>query len=410
MSALPSPTVTPPTEGAGEPVRTTRGARTKSMVAVSLVVLVVLVVVTAGWLSGWFAPPPVSVTQKTCAGQVELTGAGAYSVGAAMRSWSAEFNTTACARVSYAIVSSGVEELAAKAVDFGAIDSPLNSSGTAQLALGTMVLPVTLDATVVVYNIPGVPSGLHLTGAVLAAIYLGAISNWNSSSIQALNPTLPLPADLPITPVHCSTSCPTSLVFTGYLSQANATWNDSVGTGSSPAWPGVGVGESGGAGVTSEVNATPGGIGYLDLPVAQAANLTRADLQNTVDAFVAPSAANTTAAAASAFPTLPPETGDPFNQSLLNEVGATTYPMAALSYIVVYQDLGVAYDGTLTKNTAQWLGAYVLWVTTAAQPNGIPLGYAPLPPILVTWNQDSLEKLLYDGLSVLPGGDSGGEP
>lgn len=389
--------------------RTTRGSRGKIKVVAAVVVILAITIVTAGWLAGWFAPTSPAVASKKCAGNVELAGVGAYSVGPAMRSWSAEFNTTACAKVTYASVGSGVDELAAKSVDFAVVDTPLNSSEVTQLGLVPMVLPVALEATSVVYNIPGVPTGLHLTGGTLAAIYLGAITNWNNSTIQALNPAVRLPSNLPITPVHCSGGCPTTLLFTGYLSQANSTWNDTIGASASPTWPAVGAGESGSLAVASEVGLIPGAIGYAELPLAQQANLTWADLQNPADAFVSPSAANTTAAAATVFPTLPPETGLPSNLSILNEAGATSYPMATLSYVVVYQDVGVAYNGTLTKVTAQWLGAYILWVTTAAQPNGIPLGYAPLPAILVTWNQDSLEKLLYDGVSVLPGGDSGGE-
>ncbi len=390
--------------------RTARGPRSRIKVVVAVVAILAIMIVTAGWLAGWFAPTSAEVVSKRCAASVELAGVGAYSVGPAMRSWSAEFNTTACATVTYASVSSGVDELAAKTVDFAVIDTSLSSSEATELGLAAIVLPVALEATTVVYSIPGVPAGLHLSGGVLAAVYLGEITNWNSSAIQALNPTVRLPSDLPITPVHCSGSCATTLAFTGYLSRTNSTWNDTVGSSTSPTWPAVGVGESGSLAVTSEVALTPGAIGYAELPLAQQANLTWADLQNPADSFAAPSPANTTAAAASAFPTLPPETGLPSNQSILNEAGLNSYPMATLSYVVVYQDLGIAYNGTLAKVTAQWLGAYILWVTTAAQPNGVPLGYAPLPAILVTWNQDSLEKLLYDGVSVLPGGDSGGEP
>lgn len=391
-----------------EAIRIAQGARTKPKIAVAIVAAIAVCVVTGGWLAGWFAPTPPVVPPKTCAGQVDLAGAGVYTVGPAMRAWTAEYNTSVCAKVSYAGAVSGVEELASKRLDFAAIDGPLNATDVAVLGASTIALPVALEATSVVYNVPGLPSGIDLSGGILAAIYLGTITNWNSSAIQTLNPGIHFPSALPITPVHCDGSCATSLLLTGYLSQSNATWNSTVGTNASPDWPAVGIGETGSPAVVAEVNATPGSIGYVELPLGAEAKLPHANLENPVGSFVAPSAANTTAAASAAIPVLPPETGVPSNQSIVDEPGNESYPMATLSYVVVYQDLGVAYGGALSKNTAQWLGAYVLWITTAAQPSGVPLGYAPLPAVLVTWNQDSLEKLQYYGQSVLAGGDFDG--
>ena len=401
----------PPTDDIRDAIRIAQGARTRPKVAIAIVAVIAVTVVTAGWLAGWFAPTPAVVPPQTCAGHVLLEGAGAPSVTPAMRVWSAEYNTTVCAKVAYATNSSGLGELASKSVDFAAIDAPLSSSQATQLGAGAIALPVALDALVVTYNVPGVPAGLHLSGGVLAAIFLGNIANWNNPAIQTLNPATHLPSDLSITTFHRSDGCAATLVFTEYLSRANATWNATVGANASVVWPGTGSGSGGERGSPAEVaaiNQTPGAIGYAELPLVQQAGLSWASLQNPDGSFVAPSAANTTAAASAANPTLPPETGVPSNQSLVDETGTDTYPMATLSYVVVYQDIGAAYGGALTKNEAQWLGAYVLWITTAAQPRGATVGYAPLPAVLVTWNQDSLERLQYYGQSVLAGGDFDG--
>jgi phosphate transport system substrate-binding protein len=411
MSALPPASPIEPTDDIHDAIRIAQGARTKPKVAITIVVILAATIVTAGWLAGWFTPTPAVVPPKTCAGQVLLEGAGAPAVTPAMRVWSAEYNTTVCAKVAYATNSSGLGELASKTVDFAAIDAPLSASQAAELGAGAFVLPVALEALVVAYNVPGVPSGLHLTGGVLAAIFLGNITNWNSPTIQALNPGDHFPSNLPITTIHRSDGSTATLVFTGYLSRANATWNATVGTNTSVAWPLTGgeeAGEHGSPAEVADINETLGGIGYAELPLVQQANLPSADLQNPDGSFVAASAANTSAAASAANPTLPPETGVPSNQSLVDENGTDTYPMATLSYVVVYKDVGAAYGGALTKNEAQWLGAYVLWVTTAAQPLGATVGYAPLPAMLITWNQDSLEGLQYYGQSVLAGGDFDG--
>jgi phosphate transport system substrate-binding protein len=396
-----------PADDIHEAIRVAQGARTKPKLALTIVVIIAVTVVTLGWLAGWFAPTAPIITPQTCAGHVEVKGAGSATVSPAMLAWASVYNTSTCAKVTYLTASSGISDLAAKSVDFAVIDGQLTPAQASELGGSSLTLPVTLEATVVAYNVPGVPSGIHLTGALLAAIYLGNITNWNNSDIQALNPTTHFPPTLAITPVHCSSGCATTPVFTGYLARSNVTWNDTIGNNSNPAWP-TGTGAVGSPGVAIAVNTTAGAIGYLELPVAQQERLSWADLQNPNGTFVAPSAMNTTAAAASANPATISESGSPSNQSLVDEAGASTYPMATESYVVLYTDVGVAYNGAVTANTAQWIGTYILWVSTAAQDRGSPLGFAPLPGSILVWNSDTIEKLLYYGLPVLSGGDADG--
>jgi phosphate transport system substrate-binding protein len=407
LSGTPSPATSEPVDDIHDAIRIAQGARTKPKVALTIVVVIAVTVVTLGWFAGWFAPTAPIVTPQTCAGHVEVTGAGTPTVTPAMRTWSTVYNSSTCAKVSYSSASSAVAELAAKSVDFAVVDGPFSPTQSADLGAGSLTLPITLEATVVVYNLPGVPSGIHLNGALLAAVYLGNVAQWNDSRIQALNPAVHLPSGLRITPIYCSGSCPTNLAFTGYLARANATWNATIGNSSHPAWP-AGTGASTSLALAATVNATPGAIGYLELPVAVQSSLPCADLENPEGIFAAPTAGNTTAAALNANPPTIPETGFPSNQSLVDEAGTTTYPMATESYIVVYTDVGVAYNGAVTANTAQWIGTYVLWISTAAQDRGMPLGYAPLPQPIIVWNSDTVEKLLYYGLPVLSGGDADG--
>lgn len=63
-------------------------------------------------------------------------------------------------------------------------------------------LPVVLDGEGVVYKL-SLPAGqrLHLTGPVIAKIFLGQITNWNDPAIAALNPGIHMP-DGPITVVR----------------------------------------------------------------------------------------------------------------------------------------------------------------------------------------------------------------
>jgi phosphate transport system substrate-binding protein len=91
-------------------------------------------------------------------------------------------------------------------------------------------VPDALGAEGIAYNL-NLPAGarLHLTGPVLAAIYLGQITRWNDPAITALNPGITLtPAS--ITVVHRSDGSGTTYIFSNYLSSVDPAWAAKVGT------------------------------------------------------------------------------------------------------------------------------------------------------------------------------------
>ena len=79
-------------------------------------------------------------------------------------------------------------------------------------------MPVDLGAVVVAYNLqlPGAPR-LHLTGPVIARIFLGQITRWNDPAITALNPGIDRPGAA-ITVVHRSYGSGATYIFSNYLS------------------------------------------------------------------------------------------------------------------------------------------------------------------------------------------------
>jgi phosphate transport system substrate-binding protein len=88
--------------------------------------------------------------------------------------------------------SAGIAAFSARQVDFGASDVPMTASEQAAAKGGPIAqVPVGLGGEGVVYNL-SLPAGarLHLTGPVLAAIFLGQITRWNDPAITALNPGL----------------------------------------------------------------------------------------------------------------------------------------------------------------------------------------------------------------------------
>jgi phosphate transport system substrate-binding protein len=123
--------------------------------------------------------------------------------------------------VNYADVgsSAGITAFAAKRADFGASDVPMTAAEQAAAKGGQVVqVPVDLGAEGVVYNL-SLPAAfrLHLTGPVIARIFLGQITSWHDPAITALNPGINLPS-APISVVHRADGSGTTYIFSNYLS------------------------------------------------------------------------------------------------------------------------------------------------------------------------------------------------
>ena len=92
-------------------------------------------------------------------------------------------------KVNYQSIGSGggIKQITAKTVDFGASDKPLSQENLDKDGLAQF--PTVIGGVVPVVNLPGFqPGALHLTGQVLADIYLGKITRWNDKAIAELNP------------------------------------------------------------------------------------------------------------------------------------------------------------------------------------------------------------------------------
>jgi phosphate transport system substrate-binding protein len=93
-------------------------------------------------------------------------------------------------RVSYSPVgsSAGIAAFAAQHVDFAASDVPMTAAEQDAAHGGASVqVPVDLGAEVVVYHLPGLARP-HLTGPVIARIFLGQITNWHDPAITSPQP------------------------------------------------------------------------------------------------------------------------------------------------------------------------------------------------------------------------------
>ena len=129
----------------------------------------------------------------------------------------------------------GVKQHIEKTVNFAASDAPLRDSEY-NLATGTITIPAMIGAISMVYNIPGLDSGVNITAEALCQMHLGNIKSWDDPMIADANPNLDMP-DTDIVMVHRSDGSGTTYAFTGYLTKTCPDWDEKVGAGKSVYWP-----------------------------------------------------------------------------------------------------------------------------------------------------------------------------
>ena len=351
-----------------------------------LVIVIVAVVIAAGALAGWFNGPPITIV-----------GAGASFPQPLIAKWASVYVNVIGVRVNYASVGSGagISQITAKTVDFGASDAPLNATERSR-APGLLHIPETIGAVTVAYNLPGIPSGLNLTGQVLADIFLGTITNWNDTAIATLNPTVTLP-NAAISVVHRADGSGTTFIWTSYLRLASTTWPASL-VGKNPSWP-TGTGKPQNAGVAGYIAQFPDTIGYVELAYTVLNSMTVAKIRNPAGNFILPTLTSTSDAAASASPALPAPDGDWSAVSILNAPGPTSYPVSSLTYLLVYKELNV-FGSSMTQARAKALVDFVWWAVHDGQTYSAALVYVPLPVSIQGLNERGLQNMTYNGQTL----------
>ena len=257
-------------------------------------------------------------------------------------------------RVNYQSVGSGagVRQFVAGTVDFGATDEPIKKSEIAKVKRGVVQFPAVGGTIAIAYNKPGC-SGLKLTQAQAAGIFLGEIRSWDALKC----------GKGPITVVHRSDGSGTTFAFTNSLSAFSPEWKQKVGEGKSVKWP-VGVGGKGNEGVAGTISNTPGSIGYLNQSFVRGP-IKAAALQNRAGKFVMPGLKGGRAALANI------QLDDNLAGEDPNPGGAASYPISTLTWILAYEKGNGPKAGDIRK-------AMLYLLSPAAQNKADDLGYVPL--------------------------------
>lgn len=272
----------------------------------------------------------------------------------------------------------GKTELGDKVVDFAGTDSLVKDEDKAKFKGGAFLYFPTVAAPITVsYNVKGVDK-LQLSPTTIAKIFQAEIKTWDDAAIKAENSGVTLPST-PIVIAHRSDGSGTTSNFTKFLKAAAAdAWK--LDAGDTVNWPADSKGGNGNSGVAGIVKSTDGAIGYVDFSDANATKLTTAAVKNKDGKYVEPTLEGASAALAGA------TVKDDLTYSALNAPGASSYPITAGTYILVYEKQD---DKAKGENVKGWL-KYLL---TDGQNIAAEADFAKLPDGLRTKAVAQIDKI-----------------
>ena len=285
----------------------------------------------------------------------------------------------------------GISQASSGVVQIGASDAYM-SNALLKLTPGMLNIPLAISAQQIMYSIPGVkPSQhLHLTGNVIAQIYLGKIKYWNAPQIAALNKGIKLP-HLAITPVHRTDGSGDTFLFTQFMTDTNSQWANTVQYGTSVNWPAVSysLGANGNQGVVQLAAKTKGSIAYVGiswLDNGLRVGLGEAALQNRAGRFLLPDAQTISAAAAQLIKNTPKNE----RISLIYAPGVNSYPIINYEYAIIH-------DHQANAKVAAAVRSLLLW---AINPHGgnaahfmTKVHFLPLPASIYPKSRAQIEQI-----------------
>jgi phosphate transport system substrate-binding protein len=309
-----------------------------------------------------------------------LNGAGSTLVAPFETEWAQRFDARTGNTVNYSAVGSGtgITDISQRTVDFGASDAPLTSAQAAACHNCTQI-PWALSATGVGYNVRGVGHRLRLTGTEIADIYLGRITNWDSSLIKRSNPHLRLPNEK-ITPIYRSDGSGDTYAFTNYLSDVSRTWRSRVNYATSVQFP-HGISAKGNSGVAALLSSTKGGIAYIAVSYLISQRLNAAAVENAAGRYEYPNLSNIEDAALTV-------RSVPSNNALhiVNppKSAKIAYPISTFTYAIVPKT---------GNRQASLLKSFIDFAITTGQSSGPSLDFARLPKVVLERDEATVRSL-----------------
>jgi phosphate transport system substrate-binding protein len=336
-----------------------------------------------------------TTTNSSTSVSATIDGAGSTLAAPIYEQWASVLKPSGLTENFNAVGSgAGQTDLASATVAFAGSDPSLTPALFKTMKGPVLQFPVAAGAITVSYNLPGIKSGLKLTGPVIADIFSGKVTKWNDPSITALNPGMKLPSTS-ITVIHRSDSSGTTQGFTTYLSDVSPTWAKAIGSGKDVKWP-VGTGAAKNSGVAAAVKATTGAVGYVEQAYAIENSFTYAAVKNSGGTYILPTIPNTSDAFLGI--TVPTNLGI----STINSPNAAAYPIVSQTFLDAYTD--PCKDGGLSSSVAKGLYAFLSYAfgagqkTLGAGANDLP--YAPVPASLDAKDVAQLKTMTCNGSAL----------
>jgi phosphate transport system substrate-binding protein len=261
-------------------------------------------------------------------------------------------------------------------------------------------LPIVAGGTSLMYHLDvngQRVTDLRLTGATIAKIFTGQITNWNDPAIAADDGrTFP---SLPITPVIRSDGSGTSAQFTAYMANMfPEIWNPFCTAKTNLPAPcpptsyyplgdnRIAQAQSIGVAEFVKANHNNGSITYVEYGYAKERGFPVAEVLNAAGYYSKPTAVSVAIALTKA-------RLNPDRTQILDDVyrnpDPRAYPISSYSYMIV----PTAISGNFTEGKGQTLGRFILYFLCTGQQKADRLGYSPLPPNLVEFGFEAVTKI-----------------
>jgi phosphate transport system substrate-binding protein len=385
----------------------------KSTYVIALAVAVIVIVIGSVFAYEYLTRSTTSTPTKLAA--ATISGNGGTLVYPLMETWEDVYMTQVEPQISitYNAVGSGagVTDFVVDGLgNFGESDAPMTAAQYAEVPSGQTVLtiPITASAIVPAYNLgegSSTPT-LNFTGPILAEIFMGNITNWDSSQLAAINPGTTLP-NLPIICVHRADASGTMFAFTDFLYDTSSAWASTVGSPSTSAsiWP-VLLGELEGnknAGVATDIGENVGAIGPLEISYILEnpgqTLLYYGAVENAAGNFIKANDTNIAATlAAGAVAGLPAGNATWTGVSIIDNTykdttDTTIYPIVTMTYGLIYEHQTNYAQGAALVN-------FFSWIVNSGQSLGVSEGYVPLPHNIVAIDNATLLLATYNGTPI----------
>jgi ABC-type phosphate transport system substrate-binding protein len=370
------------------------------------------------------AAAPVSPALASSAGTyTAINGAGSTWSYVALNQWAENLRTDGIV-INFNPDGSeaGRQNYMGGQVNFAASDPPFRSStdpfdqGGAEISpYGYSYIPDTAGGTSFMYHLDvggKQITNLRLSGATVAKIFTGQITNWDNKQItHDYGQQLP---NIPIIPVVRSDGSGATYFFTRWLSHVypslwgafcNRVSHGKVGGSGKPCgatefYPGgwgASVSQNGSENVATYISANygQGAIGYDEYAYALAIHYPVVSLLNPAGYYVKPTASNVAVALTQAQINENASSPNYLQQDLDNVYtykDPRSYPLSSYSYLVVPRS-STKTSGNFSNADGNTLSTYINYFLCAGQQYSAELGYSPLPLNLVQGGLNQSAKI-----------------